>query len=922
MISPKSPDSQSRRLIRKLTASRPSHQDAHREVNRLFDASFYRRQLGLSGNSLDDAEALEHYFDQGMMQRLSPHPLFDASYYQLLYADLEDVVDLFGHYLQQGQTEERIPHPLFDPLFYSSRHGIACGYALISRPFTHFLTCPHFSAPTVLWRPARNLRPEAFESAVEDCMTSPGLFLDYLRGDLPRSFVPHALFDPSWFLQYSHGVPDGVMPLVHYASRTDDSRATTRCHPMVDESWYVHTYGAEMTWWEPVLSHYLKNPETAPSSGVSQLAFRRATGRYFEEPSAANAGFRCQNDGASSPSLSVLIINIDALPTTVACVEALRDQSGVLPFQVIVMDNGSSDPEEAKRLSSLLPDVEIVTSRHRYSFGEANNLMAALANGPDILFLNNDAVISADHVRKLQLRLNEDLSIAAVGPLFVYPDGTIQEAGGRIVDDGTPIQLGKGSRVLAPQLAGIRDVDYVSGACVLMRKDTFDQASGFSVVYEPAYFEDTDLLRRLRALGRVVVDTGIEVPHFEGFSTAKASVVSSRDAVIQAARTKWLTRFAEPAASPPPASRRRPASKKPGSAWLFSPYGLQIGGGERYFLSMAHALSGDWKVSLVFQHAYSAHRLAHVQFELGLPTLKLDIQDTSIFRTHQTPDLFIAMGNHLCPPVVGIGSRNIYHLQFPFPSDHDFALSTRKTLATYDVIVVNSEFSRTHVEQGLLRLGISIPVVVVIPPCGEFESRETDSHRTGIATLGRFFADGHNKQHAALLEAFDQVLVDDPTLTLTIAGSLGSRSEDIQYLRTLMSCTGDRPVRWTVNPSRMQVRKLLSETQFYWHATGLGIADSEPHKKEHFGISIVEAYLHGALPIAIGAGGPLEILRETPELLVDSANDMAWRTTQLLARPEAVDSLMDRLTGLERYSDTTFQYEFSEFAKAMYEHVG
>ena len=120
----------------------------------------------------------------------------------------------------------------------------------------------------------------------------------------------------------------------------------------------------------------------------------------------------------------------------------------------------------------------------------------------------------------------------------------------------------------------------------------------------------------------------------------------------------------------------------------------------------------------------------------------------------------------------------------------------------------------------------------------------------------------------------------------------------------------------------MQVRKLLSETQFYWHATGLGIADSEPHKKEHFGISIVEAYLHGALPIAIGAGGPLEILRETPELLVDSANDMAWRTTQLLARPEAVDSLMDRLTGLERYSDTTFQYEFSEFAKAMYEHVG
>src|SRR5690606_25428578 len=106
-----------------------------------------------------------------------------------------------------------------------------------------------------------------------------------------------------------------------------------------------------------------------------------------------------------------------------------------------------------------------------------------------------------------------------VGSRLIYPDGRLQEAGGIIFNDGSGWNYGRFEDPDDRRFAFRREVDYCSGAAIMLRREPFERLGGFDQRYAPAYYEDTDLAFAVRAAGlKVIYEPRSRVIHFEGIT--------------------------------------------------------------------------------------------------------------------------------------------------------------------------------------------------------------------------------------------------------------------------------------------------------------------------------------------------------------------------------------------------------------------
>lgn len=242
-----------------------------------------------------------------------------------------------------------------------------------------------------------------------------------------------------------------------------------------------------------------------------------ATPRQIEHPTPAVSYQPFPMPGSEQPLVSIIIPVYNQLHHTWQCLQALADTATATAFEVIVVDDGSSDAtaSEVPRISG----VRFHKNPQNLGFIGACNAGAELARGEYLFFLNNDTAVQSGWLEPLLRSFDEFSDVGLVGSKLVYPDGRLQEAGGIVFNDGSGWNYGRFDHPDDPRYDYPREADYCSGAAIMIRKSLFEEFGGFDSLYKPAYYEDTDLAFKVRSRGlRVIYQPASRVVHFEGIT--------------------------------------------------------------------------------------------------------------------------------------------------------------------------------------------------------------------------------------------------------------------------------------------------------------------------------------------------------------------------------------------------------------------
>jgi Predicted glycosyltransferases len=244
---------------------------------------------------------------------------------------------------------------------------------------------------------------------------------------------------------------------------------------------------------------------------------------------------------SENPVVSIIIPAFNKFEYTVACLHSIATRvPQTIPFEVIVVDNASNDKTSSL---SALKGLKYIRNKENLGFVGGCNVGASHAAGEYIVFLNNDTEVTPTWLSKLYETITKDKSIGLVGSKIVYPNGLLQEAGGIVFNDASGLNYGKFDQADAYQYNYVRDVDYCSGASIIISKKLFDKFGGFDKLYQPAYYEDTDLAFKVRKEGlRVVYQPESVVYHIEG-GTAGTNINSGFKKYQSINQKKFIKRW-------------------------------------------------------------------------------------------------------------------------------------------------------------------------------------------------------------------------------------------------------------------------------------------------------------------------------------------------------------------------------------------
>jgi GT2 family glycosyltransferase len=221
------------------------------------------------------------------------------------------------------------------------------------------------------------------------------------------------------------------------------------------------------------------------------------------------------------PLVSIIVPVFNNIKETLECLASLtQNSSDSVPYEVIIADDGSTDATE--ELLCTIENLYYIRNAENQGFLRNCNGAAKSARGDYLLFLNNDVQVTGGWLAPLVAAFSKYPNIGAVGPKIVYPDGRLQEAGVLINRDCTARLIGHGDDPSLPRYGFSREVDYCSGACLIVGRDQFEAMGGFDDSLAPAYCEDMDLCLRLRqqGLATLYVPDSVIVHHLSRTSEA------------------------------------------------------------------------------------------------------------------------------------------------------------------------------------------------------------------------------------------------------------------------------------------------------------------------------------------------------------------------------------------------------------------
>ncbi|MFX0199678.1 MAG: glycosyltransferase [Candidatus Hodarchaeota archaeon] len=229
--------------------------------------------------------------------------------------------------------------------------------------------------------------------------------------------------------------------------------------------------------------------------------------------------FRVRRKIQGEPKVSIIIPTRDKADQLKQCIESIESETTYRNFEIIIVDNASTEPELLEYLGASLHQV--IQYSEEFNFSKINNFAASHAKGEYLLFLNSDTRVISPEWLEAMLEHSQREEVGIVGAKLLYPNGSIQHAG-VVVERNWVRHIHRFNNPYEHGYYGMADVvrglNVVTGACLMVQKSVFQEVGGFEENL-PVVYNDVDLCLKVRSRGYLVVYTPYALLyHYEGMS--------------------------------------------------------------------------------------------------------------------------------------------------------------------------------------------------------------------------------------------------------------------------------------------------------------------------------------------------------------------------------------------------------------------
>jgi N-acetylglucosaminyl-diphospho-decaprenol L-rhamnosyltransferase len=213
-------------------------------------------------------------------------------------------------------------------------------------------------------------------------------------------------------------------------------------------------------------------------------------------------------------SLSIILVNYNGIDFLDNCLDSIKEFVNFGDHEVVIVDNFSTD-NSIHKIKDIFPSAILICSQNNLGFGKANNLAVKHSHGKHLLFLNTDTILTEHTPQILSDYLTQYQDVGAVSPRITFRDGSYQLSCGKLpnlaIELLDKIRYGLDQKwhhifgnLYNKQYSTIQEMGWLTGACLMMRRDVFEQLGGFDESFF-MYFEDKDICKRVHEAGWKVV---------------------------------------------------------------------------------------------------------------------------------------------------------------------------------------------------------------------------------------------------------------------------------------------------------------------------------------------------------------------------------------------------------------------------------